>query len=132
MTSTVNLDVDYVGRMFRALEQADFDTFRSCFTDDAVVWHNDDLIERNMDEVCAILAGFRAESTDVQYEDQRIVGIGDVRFVQHVLAAKLRSGKQFRMPAMMRIALNGAGRISRIEEYYDSRATDCLRDEAGN
>ena len=122
----MNKSVNHVNTMFSAIEQGDMDTFKACFTPDGVVWHNSDEIEQAIDDVCTGLAQLHAASTKLTYEDQRIVRADNLYFVQHVLTAPLKSGGMMRLPAMMRIETNGEGLITRLDEYFDSRATDCL------
>ncbi|WP_164904860.1 hypothetical protein [Streptomyces cyaneus] len=55
--------------------------------------------------------------------------MGQQVFLQHTLTALL-TGSRLRLPDFMRVELSPDGLISRIDEYYDSRATDVLA-EAG-
>lgn len=121
------IETDHVARMFAAVSQGDMTAFKACFAPGALIWHNDDEIEQDVEAVSALLGHLHASSRSVSYEEQRIVRSGNVLFVQHVLTAPLNSGGELRVPAMMRIELADGGRVARIEEYYDSRATDCLK-----
>ncbi len=116
-----------VNRMSDALEKGDMEAFGACFSTEALIWHNDDEVERGVDEVSATLGYAFSLSTSVRYLDRRIVRTGNLYFVRHVLTAELRSGKTLRLPAMMCIETNADGLITRIEEYYDSRALDVLK-----
>ena len=118
---------DCVTRMFDAITRGDVATLKACFEPDARIWHNDNEVESDVEQTCAALGYFCASSKNVSYEDQRIVRTGNLCFVQHVLTAELASGEAFRLPAMMRVEVNDQGLVRRIEEYYDSRATDCLK-----
>ncbi len=121
------MESDCVERMFAAISRGDMAAFKTCFTPGALIWHNDDEKEQDVDAVAAVLGHLHAASQSVAYEEQRIVHSGNVVFVQHVLRAPLTSGNTLRLPAMMRIELGDDGRVARIEEYFDSRATDCLQ-----
>lgn len=125
-TSIPNGKSDYVRQMFAAISRGDMVAFKACLTPDAVIWHNHDNVEQSVDETCQSLAYFCSQSTSRSYQDQRIVNAGRLHFVQHTLVAELKSGKTFRLPAMMRVEVNDDGRIVRIEEYFDGRALDAL------
>lgn len=119
---------DYVSRMFAAISQRDMAAFKACFCPEAIIWHCDDEIERDVDAICTVIESLLAASVDdtVAYTEQRIVRAGKQYFVQHVLVADLHSGERLRVPAMMRIDTDDHGRVMRIDEYYDSRDVDCL------
>ncbi|EIF42818.1 hypothetical protein DOK_12161 [gamma proteobacterium BDW918] len=124
-------DLDYVAEMFAAISKNNIQEFKACFSPGAVIWHCDDEIELDVDAVCGIMGGLHAASVrgSVAYREQRVVHAGQLCFVQHVLTSQLCAGGQLRVPAMMRIELDDAGLVARIEEYYDSRAIDCLKPE---
>ena len=115
-----------ITRMFAAIENGDMDTFKSCYTPDAVIWHNHDGVEQNIDECAAGLAFLCSATTNLAYQDQRIVRHGNLYFVEHILTAQIKSGGEFRLAAMMRLETNDDGQITRLNEYFDSRAIDCL------
>ena len=125
--ATQSTVLDNIKRMFAAITQGDMDTFRSYYTPDAVVWHNHDEAEQNLDEVCQGLSHLVSISNWLRYDNQVIYPAGSEHFVQHVLVADLKSGGTLRLPAMMHIETDGNGLITRLEEYFDSRATDLLR-----
>ena len=116
------LATDYVARMFTAFEEGDMAALRGSFAPGAVVWHNHDEVEQNVDEVCEELGQFCEATTGLTFKDQRIVRQGNLCFVQHILVARLSSGAEFRLPAIMRIELNDGGLVKRIDEYFDGRA----------
>ena len=109
-----------IARMFRAIESGDFDGLRTCFTPDGVVWHNIDEKAEDLDAVCTNLGNMVGISDKVAYTDVSTTTVGNQTFAQHVLVADLKSGKQLRLPAMMRIETNDDGLITRIDEYFDS------------
>ncbi len=118
---------DYVQEMFRAIEVGDMDTFKQCFTPDGVVWHNHDGLEQNIEDTSQSLAWLHGAMTDgLKYVDQTIARSGSQVFVKHVLKGHLASGKDFNLAAMMWIELNDSGLVTRLDEYFDSRALDVL------
>ncbi|MGW2523492.1 nuclear transport factor 2 family protein [Streptomyces sp. NPDC001617] len=115
-----------VNTQLALIEKGDMDGLRRCFAPGALVWHNHDEIEQDVDAVIALLGHLCAVSTSRTYEDRHITTVGSQAFLQHTLTAELRSGGTFRMPAMMRVQVDSDGLVTRIEEYFDSRALDSL------
>jgi uncharacterized protein len=125
-------DFSAATRMLDAIEQNDLDMLRRCFAPGALVWHNNDEIEQDIDTVIATaLDPLCAVSTSRIFEDRRITTVGSQAFLQHTLTVTLHSGHQARMPAMMRVEVNSDGLVTRIEEYFDSRANDSIAGAAG-
>ena len=114
-------DFSVVDRMFGAIERGDIETVRSCFAAGALIWHNYDELEQDVDGVVALLGQLCAISTSRVYLDRRVTTVGSQAFLQHTLNAALRAGPQLRVPAMMRVHVNADGLVERIEEYVDSR-----------
>ena len=120
-------DFRVVSTMLDAIQRGDMDEFRRCFAPNALIWHNFDEIEKNVDTVVAKLGHICAATTSRTYEERRVATIGSQAFLQHTLIATLRSGRQVRMPVMMRVEINSDGLVGRIEEYFDSRASAAVR-----
>jgi ketosteroid isomerase-like protein len=51
------MNEDIVVRFFAALEAGDIDTLREIYAPDAVIWHNDDLIEQPVEDNLKVLQG---------------------------------------------------------------------------
>ena len=119
-------DFSNVSRMLDAIEKGDMDELRRCLAPGALTWHNIDEVEQDVDTSIAVLGNFCTISTSRAYEDRRVTTVGSLAFLQHTLTATLRSGAQFRMPAMMRVEVGSDGLVARIEEYFDSRVLDGL------
>lgn len=115
-----------IDTMLESVERGDLERFEDCFESDAVVWHNTDEKEMKLPEVLAFLGAVTASSTERRYEDKRIVVTENAAFVQQVLRLSFRNGTEICCPAMLAIEISPKGRISRLNEYFDSRATDCL------
>lgn len=123
-------DFSVVSRMLDAIERGDTRGLGGCFAQGALAWHNNDEIDQDVDGVLALIDHLCAVSTSRTYENRRMTTVGSQAFIQHTLTATLRSGRQLRMPAMMRVVVNSDGLVERLEEYLDSRAVDCLAEEA--
>ena len=117
---------NHVAAMFTCIVAGDMAGLRGCFAPGAVVWHNDVEAELHVDAVVEVLSGLCAATSSLAYENQVTTQIGRLHFIQHVLCGDLVNGGVLRMPAMMRVETDDAGLVTRIDEYYDSRATDCL------
>ncbi len=120
---------DLVSQMFTAICTGDMASFKTCFAPGAVVWHNDTETESDIDSSAVALGGLHSASHRLEYENQRINAVDSVFYVEHIFTAALKNGKSLRLPAMMRIDVNAEGLIERINEYYDSRATDVLTED---
>ena len=129
MALNANHADDVIGKMFASLAQGEMDIFRACFEPDAVIWHNFDDVEQDLDATIVGLRHFCSLTVTRGYEAQRISRVGDEAFSQHVLTATLPSGGEMRLPVLMRIAIGASGLISRVDEYFDSRGADCLQAE---
>jgi ketosteroid isomerase-like protein len=105
---------------FGAIERGDVEAVRSMYTDDAVVWHNNDGVEQPKDRNLQTLAWMKDNLTGLQYTEQRRMHGDDGFFQQHVLIGVNRAGQPFAMPAALRAFVTEDGRIRRIEEYLDS------------
>ncbi len=115
-----------VKQMFDAITVGDMTAMKNCFSNDASIWHGVTKASVTVDQAAEVLGSLSEISNSVSYQDQRVASIGNEMFVQHRLCADLKSGKKLDLPAMMYIVVNDEGLVTNIEEYYDSRATDCL------
>ncbi len=115
---------DVVLRFFAALEAGDIAALREIYAPDAVIWHNDDLVEQPVEENLKVLAGLHRVVSGLRYDITRRVPAPDGVLQQHVLRGTLPDGAAVELHAAMYLQVRD-GRISRIEEYLDSgkRAT---------
>ncbi|HEY3907486.1 MAG TPA: nuclear transport factor 2 family protein [Streptosporangiaceae bacterium] len=116
--------IDVVIRFFAALEAGDIETVRSIYSPDALIWHNDDLIEQSVDDNLRVLAGLHKAVSGLHYEIVRRVPAQDGVIQQHVLRGTLVNGQPVELHAAMYLQVRD-GHVTRIEEYLDSanRAT---------
>ncbi len=115
-------------QMYDAIEAGDTDLLASCFAPGAVGWHNDKQGWEDVRLSFPLLKALHDSATEVKYLDRRILKVGNTCFVQHVLTASFPSGDAMYLPIIMRVDLDDQDLVVRFEEYYDSRATDCLAD----
>ena len=117
---------DVVVRFFAALEAGDIATLREIYAPDAVIWHNDDLVEQPVDENLKVLRGLHRVVSGLRYDIVRRVAAPDGVLQQHVLRGRLPDGTEVELHAAMYLQVRD-GRISRIEEYLDSAKRSSIR-----
>jgi uncharacterized protein len=117
---------DTVIRFFAALEAGDTDTLREIYSPDAVIWHNDDLIEQPVDENLKVLQGLHKAVSGLHYEIIRRVPAQDGVIQQHVLRGTLPNGQEVALHAAMYLRVED-GHVTRIEEYLDSANRSSIR-----
>jgi uncharacterized protein len=117
---------EIVVRFFAALEAGDIDTLREIYAPDAVIWHNDDLIEQPVDDNLKVLQGLHRAVSGLRYDIVRRVPTPDGVLQQHVLRGRLANGAEVELHAAMYLQVR-AGHITRIEEYLDSGKRSSIR-----
>ncbi len=118
------MNEDLVVRFFTALEAGDIETVRQLYAPDALIWHNDDLLEQSVDDNLKVLQGLHRAVSGLRYDVIRRAVLPDGVLQQHVLRGTLPDGTAVELHAAMYLQVTD-GHISRIEEYLDSgkRAT---------
>ena len=110
---------ELVVRFFAALEGGDIAALREIYATDAVIWHNDDLIEQPVEENLRVLQGLHRVVSGLRYDIIRRVPTPDGMLQQHVLRGQLPNGTEVELHAAMYLRVRD-GHITRIEEYLDS------------
>jgi ketosteroid isomerase-like protein len=107
------------GRFFDAIEHGDVDAVAGIYRSEAVVWHNDDGVQRTREQNLAVLRGFIGLSTTRQYLERRCRATADGFVHQHVLVATHHhDGRRLELPACV-VCSVAHGQITRLDEYYD-------------
>ena len=119
MTENTASSEELVVRFFAALEVGDVGTLREIYAPDAVVWHNDDLIEQPVEDNLKVLQGLHRAVSGLRYDIVRRVPAADGVLQQHVLRGYLPDGAPVELHAAMYLQVRD-GHITRIEEYLDS------------
>lgn len=120
------MSMELVARFFAALEAGDIETLREIYAPDAVVWHNDDLIEQSVDDNLRVLQGLHRAVSGLRYDIVRRVPAADGVIQQHVLRGALPDGTEIGLHAAMYLQVQD-GHITRIEEYLDSARRSAIR-----
>jgi ketosteroid isomerase-like protein len=110
---------ELVVRFFAALEDGDIAALREIYAPDAVIWHNDDLIEQPVEENLKVLQGLHRAVSGLHYDIIRRVPAPEGVLQQHVLRGRLGNGAEVELHAAMYLQVRD-GHITRIEEYLDS------------
>jgi uncharacterized protein len=117
---------EIVVRFFAALEAGDIETLREIYAPDAVIWHNDDLIEQPVADNLRVLAGLHRAVSGLHYDIVRRVPAPDGVLQQHVLRGRLADGTDVALHAAMYLQVRD-GHVTRIEEYLDSAQRSSIR-----
>jgi ketosteroid isomerase-like protein len=122
----LHVNEEIVVRFFAALEAGDIDTLREIYAPDAVVWHNDDLVEQPVDDNLKVLQGLHRAVSGLRYDIVRRVPTPDGVLQQHVLRGRLANGAEVELHAAMYLQVRD-GHVTRIEEYLDSAKRSSIR-----
>ena len=107
-------------RFFDAIEAGDIATMQGSFTSDAAIWHNTDELIVSPAQTAATLTGMVARIKDRAYADRRLVTFPGGFVQQHVLMGKrVHDDVAVRLPCAIVCQVSG-GRITRLDEYFDS------------
>jgi ketosteroid isomerase-like protein len=117
---------ELVVRFFAAIEAGDIAAVREIYAPDALIWHNDDLIEQPVEENLKVLQGLHRAVSGLHYEIIRRAPAPDGVLQQHVLRGRLQNGAEVELHAAMYLQVRD-GHITRIEEYLDSGRRAAIR-----
>jgi uncharacterized protein len=117
---------ELVVRFFAALEAGDIAALQEIYAPDAVIWHNDDLIEQPVVENLKVLQGLHRAVSGLRYDIVRRTVAADGVLQQHVLRGRLANGTDVELHAAMYLQVRD-GHITRIEEYLDSGQRSSIR-----
>jgi ketosteroid isomerase-like protein len=120
------MNEELVVRFFAAIEAGDIAAVREIYAPDALIWHNDDLIEQPVEENLKVLQGLHRAVSGLHYEIIRRAPAPDGVLQQHVLRGRLQNGAEVELHAAMYLQVRD-GRITRIEEYLDSGKRAAIR-----
>jgi len=120
------MNEELVVRFFGALEAGDIEAVRAIYAPDALIWHNDDLIEQSVEDNLKVLAALHRVVSGLRYDVIRRVDVADGVLQQHVLRGALPNGTEVELHAAMYLQVRG-GHVTRIEEYLDSGKRPAIR-----
>jgi ketosteroid isomerase-like protein len=126
MTNQTDVSLKLAERLAAAIDANDLDALRNeVYAPDVVVWHNNDQHEQRIDENLKVLNWLHRKVRNKRYEEvvRQPTPTGYVE--QHVLRGIAPDGTELNIHACLVVTVVG-DRISRIDEYIDSRATAAL------
>ncbi len=108
-------------RIIAAARAGDATDLHEVYAEDAVIWHNTDDRTQTVERNARVLEAMDRFVTDREYTDRRVTAFEGGAVQQHVLRGTTRStGQRVALHACVVIAVNDEGRISRLDEYFDS------------
>lgn len=105
--------------LFGAIENGDVERVRSIYAPGAVIWHNFDGVEQNVDDNLRVLGWMTSTFKVRSYDDVRRKEWDDGFVQQHLLRLTKQDGTVVELPACI-VATVADGKITRIDEYLDS------------
>lgn len=108
-----------VDRILDAVERGDVNAVAACYAPGAKIWHNFDELEQTVDENLALLGALVGVLSERKYTVRGRYDIPGGIIQMHTLDGVLPDGSKFHLPACMVFRVGG-GRITRIDEYFDS------------
>jgi ketosteroid isomerase-like protein len=106
-------------RLFGAIVAGDVEAVREIYAPEARIWHNTDGVEQTADENLRVLRWLTANVSSLRYEEIRLQRTDRGFIQQHVLRGTTAAGRPIELPACL-IGTVADGRITRIDEYFDS------------
>lgn len=113
-------------RLFAAIAGGDIEAVRGIYTEDAVIWHNDDNQPQTPEQNLRILRWVVRNVRELRYEEIRRQETAGGFVQQHVLRGIAPNGERLDVPACI-VCTVADGRITRLDEYLDSAQTASLR-----
>lgn len=111
--------MDLADRLFKAIEAGDVEAVRELYAPDAVIWHNFDGVEQNVDDNLRVLGWMSSTFKVRSYDDVRRSSTDDGFVQQHVLRLTKADGSVVDLPACIVVTCTD-DHITRIDEYLDS------------
>lgn len=122
MTAERHAHVVLLDRIIAAAEAGAATDLYDVYAPDAVIWHNYDLVEQTVADNARVLEAIDRWVTDRTYTDRRIRVFEGGIVQQHVLRGTNRaSGEPVAVHACVVVQVGEDGRITRLDEYIDSR-----------
>ena len=110
---------DLARRFFDAIERGDIDTVYDGYAPEARIWHNTDGREETRDDNAQTLRGFVKLIPERTYAQRRLHVTAGGFVQQHELIGVHADGTRVRLAACIVCAVE-AGKITRLDEYFDS------------
>ncbi|KAA9152670.1 nuclear transport factor 2 family protein [Amycolatopsis acidicola] len=120
-------------RFLASIVAGDTGALREIYAPGALIWHNENApgggTEEGVDDNLRTLRWLSRTVRDFRYEEIRRDWLPDGYVQRHVLRGALPDGQRIEVAACLFATVHD-GRITRIEEYADTRGSDPLREFA--
>ena len=113
-------------RFISAVAAGDLDTVRSIYAPDAVIWNNYLRKPQTVDENLVTLKWVTSNVKNMRYEEIRTITTSEGYVEQHMLRGTGPSGADLDLAACLIVEVDD-GRITKLEEYFDSAALGALQ-----
>jgi len=119
-------NIEVCDQLFSAIARGDIEAVRGMYAPNAVIWHNNDMVEQTPEENLRTLGWVTRNIRDLRYEEMRRYDTGAGFVQQHVLRGIAPNGSPLELPACVVCQVKD-GQITRLDEYLDSGQTAVLR-----
>ncbi|HVT25708.1 MAG TPA: nuclear transport factor 2 family protein [Rhizomicrobium sp.] len=113
-------------RFFDGLEQGNIAILREVYAPNVKIWHNTDGLEQTLEDNEATLTGFIERIPKRQYANRRVHTFPGGFVQQHTLKGTRKDGKEVALDAVIICKVEN-GKVTRLDEYFDSAAVARLR-----
>lgn len=117
--ANATLPLEVAERYTTAAEAGDVAALRALYASDAVIWHNFDDLEKNVDEHMAMMSWVMKNIRDFRYEEVRRQRTERGFVQQHVTRGTLADGTAWELPTCAVFEVRD-GKITRLDDYLDS------------
>jgi len=108
-------------KLFDGIESGNVAVLREVYAPDVEIWHNTDLLVQTVDDNVRTLEGFVGRISERRYEDRRLDVFPGGFVQQHKLTGVRKDGQPVALHACLVCKVKN-GRITRLDEYFDSAA----------
>ena len=117
--------------LFDSIETNDFVRLGEVYTPETIIWHNADQAEKLLADYVTILQQFRQCARDWKYTTVRHIDIEDGFVRQMLVQGHTRGGHVFGGATCL-VCTTKNGKITRIDEYFDTAGTTALFEEVAH
>ena len=108
-------------RLFAAVEAGDIEVVRAIYAPDAVIWHAHTGETQSVEDNLRTLGLIAKHITGFGYDERRCVATETGFVEQHITRGVTPAGLAFSIPSCI-VCVVVNGRITRLDEYFDSAA----------
>ena len=113
-------------KLFDGIEQGNVGVLHEVYDPKVEIWHNTDLQTQTKEDNVRTLEGFASRIANRRYRDRRLDVFAGGFVQQHRLTGVRKDGKEVALHACIVCKVQN-GRITRLDEYFDSAAVEEFR-----